>query len=67
MTLPDKYWETHWEVTAWNTSIDEPYVDFFATEEEAQAQAAELLSEGFAEVAVAAPPAPYPVLRNPTR
>jgi hypothetical protein len=53
--LPDKYWETHWEVTAWNTSIDEPFVDCFATEAEADTCAASLREEGFADVAVCPP------------
>jgi hypothetical protein len=55
MTLPDKYWETHWEVRAWNTSVDEPYVNFFPTKEEALAEVKSLTDEGYADVEVIHP------------
>lgn len=53
--LPDKYWETHWEVSAWNTSIDEPVIEFFATEAEADTCAASLREQGFADVMISRP------------
>lgn len=65
--LPDRYWETYWEVAAWNTRFDEPFVDFFATKEEAEAEATKLRKEGYADVCVVAPSAISSILSNPTR
>jgi hypothetical protein len=46
MGLPDNYLETHWEVSAWIPDEDEPYLDFFPTRREADADAERLLKTG---------------------
>lgn len=65
--LPYQYWETHWEVTAWNTNEDEPYVNFFASRDEADAKAAKLVSQGYNDVEVTDPPLRFSTLFNPEK